>query len=306
MQLATSPSVTPEATSPTLSSNARTTLNQEAPGHNPYESVWGASIKDLVVVHRSGTAPAWIQLMVMGGDLEHHTSSGSIGSPAESNNPGMLAVGAAPWYEPEAIEYFSSRGPTPDGRVKPDVVGADCGETALSTSFCGTSQAAPHVAGLAALVRQGFPGYSPAEVVAYLKDNAKQRVSSPDPNSTWGHGFAVLPSLSPGTTPVVDTEPFERNRAQDFDTLVDAGIFSIGRIWSDGVTMWVADSAEKTIYAYDLTTKQRVPGRGFETLRAADRQEHAGSATRDIWSDGVTMWVLDTAGAGRTRFTPTT
>ena len=75
----------------------------------------------------------------------------------------------------------------PDGRVKPDIVGADCGATALSplneynSGFCGTSQAAPHVAGMAALVRQRFPDYTPAQVASYLKDNAEQR-QSPDPN----------------------------------------------------------------------------------------------------------------------------
>ena len=91
----------------------------------------------------------------------------------------MLAVGAAHWdmtWIPS--EPYSSRGPTPDGRIKPDLVGADCGETASSESsrpFCGTSQASPHVAGLAALVRQRFPDYTPAQVVSYLKDNAQQR-----------------------------------------------------------------------------------------------------------------------------------
>ena len=112
----------------------------------------------------------------------------------------MLAVGAAPWYDVHAIEPYSSRGPTPDGRIKPDIVGADCGETALSplvegrTGFCGTSQAAPHVAGLAALVRQLLPNYTPAQVASYLQDNAAQR-ETPDPNNTWGHGFALLPDF---------------------------------------------------------------------------------------------------------------
>ena len=47
---------------------------------------------------------------------------------------------------------------------------------------------------MAALVRQRFPGYTPAQAVAYLRDNAEQRISSPDPNNTWGHGFFALPS----------------------------------------------------------------------------------------------------------------
>ena len=153
----------------------------------------------IVVSHYSGGVPDWIQLVVWGaGSIEHHTEYGSITNPAESANAGMLAVGAAPWYDVNAIEPYSSRGPTPDGRVKPDIVGADCGETALTPlnenrrGFCGTSQAAPHVAGMAALVRQRFPDYTPAQVAAYLKDNTVARGSVP--NNTWGHGFAQLPS----------------------------------------------------------------------------------------------------------------
>ena len=83
----------------------------------------------IVVVHHSGDAPDWIQLAVWSVDpIQHHTGSGSITNPAESANPGMLAVGAAPWFDVHTIEPYSSRGPTPDGRVKPDIVGAACAE----------------------------------------------------------------------------------------------------------------------------------------------------------------------------------
>ena len=180
-------------------------------GHIPLErmiyTVPSRGLYSIAVIHRSGSVPDWIQLVVRGsgvGPIQYHTGIGSIINPAESANPGMLAVGAAHWSDVNSIESYSSRGPTPDGRVKPDIVGAACGETATSSSFCGTSQAAPHVAGMAALVRQRFPGYSPEQVVAYLKENAEQRVSSPDPNSTWGHGFIKLsiglPSIQ-STTP---------------------------------------------------------------------------------------------------------
>ena len=108
----------------------------------------------IVVEHYGGDAPDWIQLMVWGaGSIQYYTENGSIGNPSESANPGMLAVGAAPWNDVRAIEPYSSRGPTSDGRVKPDIVGADCGATALlSGGFCGTSQASPHVVGGAATV----------------------------------------------------------------------------------------------------------------------------------------------------------
>ena len=177
-----------------------------ADGHIPWEGLRFEAPIDgeyaVVVKHVSGSAPAWSQVVVWGAPpLEHYTGSGSITNPGESANPGMLAVGAAPWYDVHTIEPFSSRGPTPDGRDKPDIVGADCAQAASYRAiqrngntcwFPGTSQSAPHVAGMAALVRQRFPDYTPIQVAAYLKDHAEQR-EAPDPNNTWGYGFAQLP-----------------------------------------------------------------------------------------------------------------
>ena len=270
-------------------------------GHEPLEWLrfrFSIETRDLgiVVIHHSGEAPDWVQITVWGpGGIQHHTKNGSIGNPAESANRGMLAVGAAHWNDVRAIEPYSSRGPTPDGRDKPDIVGADCGATALrplneyNQGLCGTSQASPHVAGLAALVRQRFPDYTPAQVASYLKDNAEQR-QSPDPNSTWGHGFAKLPppdGTARPTTPA-PSNAFTRNPAADFDGLQSAGNSGPQGIWSDGTTMWVADWIHGKIFAYDLTTKAWVPGRDFNTLLTA-----LNVAPRDIWSDGETMWVAD-------------
>ncbi len=153
----------------------------------------------LAVRRYLGAPPAWIQLQaITQQDLQHRTSNYSIGNPAESANPGLLAVGATHWADTSAIGGLSSRGPTPDGRIKPDIVGVHCGQSAAYRSagnpngyFCGTSQAAPHVTGLAALVKQRFPSYSPAQVANYLKTGAEARGTVP--NNTWGYGFARLP-----------------------------------------------------------------------------------------------------------------
>ena len=269
-------------------------------GHVPFEGLRFRAEFDsrdlgIVVVHYGGDVPDWIQLVFWTVDpIQHHTRSGSITNPSESANPGMLAVGAAHWNDVHTIEPYSSRGPTPDGRVKPDLVGADCGATALvplneyNNGFCGTSQAAPHVAGLAALVRQRFPGYTPAQVASYLKDNAEQR-QMPDSNNTWGHGFAKLPppdgSVPPAPAP---SKAFTRNPAAEFNTLEAAGNTWPDGIWSDGTTMWVVDWLDEEIYAYNMVSKARVPGKEFNTLEAAGNTWPGG-----IWSDGTTMWVAD-------------
>ena len=268
-------------------------------GHVPFEGlVYSAPVDGsygVVVRHVSGGVPGWIQLMVWRvPSIQHYTKTGGITNPSESANPGMLAVGAAHWDDVRAIEPYSSRGPTPDGRVKPDIVGAACGATALSPldeysrGFCGTSQAAPHVAGMAALVKHRFPSYTPGQVADYMKDNAQQR-RNPDPNNTWGHGFAKLPA--PGVVePAAPTpsEAFTRNLGADFNTLAVAGNRAPSGIWSDGETMWVADYVDGKIYAYDMITKAWDPAKDFDTLQAAGNARPSG-----IWSDGTTMWVAD-------------
>ena len=146
----------------------------------------------LAVAHAAGDVPEWVQLQAFGGEiLQFHTPGGSITSPAESANPGLLAVGAARWDNVNSIQYFSSRGPTPDGRIKPDIIGADRVETHRYRYVSGTSISSPHVAGMAALTLQAFPDYSPRQTANYLKTNASPRGSVP--NNTWGYGFAKMP-----------------------------------------------------------------------------------------------------------------
>ena len=149
-------------------------------------------------------APAWIQLTAwMADDLEHYSSGRHIANPAESSNAGMLAVAATHWWDTEYIADYSSRGPTMDGRTKPDITGVACAWSATlgpsrpgsSCPFGGTSQASPHVAGLAALVKQRFPDYTPKQVADYLQENATERGASGE-DSVWGYGFAILPTAA--------------------------------------------------------------------------------------------------------------
>ena len=83
----------------------------------------------------------------------------------------------------DIIAGFSSRGPTPfTYLIKPDLTGPGVnvassvfeGEFAF---FQGTSMATPHLSGVAALLLDGFPGISPAEVKSRMANNAARVVT---------------------------------------------------------------------------------------------------------------------------------
>ena len=81
-------------------------------------------------------------------------------------------------------------------------------------------------------------------------------------------------------------EPFARSTAQEI--FFPYQNYRPTGIWSDGTTMWVADSFVDKLYAYNLSTKQRDATKDFDTLDAAGNDSPDG-----VWSDRTTMWVSD-------------
>ncbi|MFH0954782.1 MAG: S8 family serine peptidase [Candidatus Micrarchaeota archaeon] len=120
------------------------------------------------------------------------SSEQTIGSPGTARN--AITVGAVD--KQKNMAYFSSRGPviwTNENNetvslVKPDIVAPGVSicaaqwDNAWSSNEClddqhvaisGTSMATPHTAGLAALVKQAHPGWSPLQVKTAIKKTAE-------------------------------------------------------------------------------------------------------------------------------------
>jgi len=153
----------------------------------------------------SATRGPLFHLYVYPSTPQYVVAGRSLSIPADNSH--AITVGAVPWNNPDSIESFSSQGPTEDGRVKPDLVAPDGVSTATYGTFYGTSAAAPHVAGAAALVKQAFPCFSPAEIKSSLEANVVDlgpggkdniygagRLSLGSPPSPCDTGFRCNPS----------------------------------------------------------------------------------------------------------------
>ena len=94
------------------------------------------------------------------------------------------------FYHPDFIAPFSSQGPVSPFYIKPDLVapGVFVNSTTLGGKYnltSGTSFAAPHVAGAAAIILQKYPGLSPSDVASLL-------VTTTDPvTDAYGNLFPI-------------------------------------------------------------------------------------------------------------------
>ena len=185
---------------------------------DPYEEVLsiGSDTGRFLVVVRYSGADRYLHLNANRGELEHATDGQIWGHAGARGAVAVAAVDAQGRDEAfvgdESVQDYSSDGPrrvffeadgsaiTPGDfsstggelRQTPQLAGADCVDTATPgyNTFCGTSAAAPHLAGLAALAieQAGGPGVAdPAAVLQTLENTALDiEAVGFDRDSGWG------------------------------------------------------------------------------------------------------------------------
>ncbi len=247
---------------------------------------------------QSGEAAVWV---------DHLDPSDVVSSPATSDS--VIAVGCyvtklqwesldgksyqytTPGYQIGGITSFSSRGPRRDGVLKPEISAPGLGvASARSTQVLagefkdiryavtdgrhvisqGTSQAAPHVTGTAALILEKFPRAARAEVLDRLTRSARSDAfTGATPNPTYGYGKVDAAEAVAGEAP--------------------GGLLSVGVAWagSDATVSWSRNDAEPALrYVIERGASSGGPfAAAGDTLEAAAVLIAAGPPATYAWVD---------------------
>ena len=174
--------------------------------------------------------------------MQYHQASSSIITPANSSK--VLTVGAIDHsvWETGSIRPYSSRGPSNASHhaasiTKPDIIGPDGVSTTTygANAFQGTSAAAPHVGGAAALLLSEDPTRTADQLQSRLQSEAID-MGTAGKDNTYGWGRIRLRVSPPATAAVFRV-------TSDGTTLADGTLYSTGlSVGSADVAEWVSVS----------------------------------------------------------------
>ena len=145
-----------------------------------------------------------------GNEGANNSWGGWISVPADAQN--ILTVGSV--NPTGQYSTFSGKGPTADGRIKPDLV-AQGGNVYMANVFSsdgyttngGTSFSCPILCGMAAGFWQAHPGKSALEIIDLLKNSSSNR-ENPNNQIGWGIPGFVKAHILAGSKPILSF-PFD-------------------------------------------------------------------------------------------------
>lgn len=210
-----------------------------------------------------------------------------ISAPADGDS--VIAIGA---IQPNKnIASFSSWGPRPDGKIKPDLVSIGQGTTlalpdGTIVSGNGTSYSNPNLAGLIACLWQAFPEFRNMEIIHAVKRSADRYE---DPDERFGYGIPnfriafkyleemrstryILNTLGQDwikASPNPFSESFNIYLHSTFDGIANIRLLDMAGKEIQRMEIQVEDGL---YYSYRLSAASRLPG-GLYLIEYRDKQK---------------------------------
>ncbi len=265
-------------------------FNRNNIGGDPLEilsfTVTQPTQSNLLIVRSSGNSNVLFKYVVFRGNLtidEHQAGNSTI--VGQANAAGAIAVGASrydqtPAYgvNPPLIETFSSKGGTPINNVtrnKPELTGPNGVNTTVNLgagdyepdglpNFFGTSAAAPHAAGVAALImssKKKFEGVNPTPTeVKNLMTSSAIDMGAPGFDFESGYGliqaYATLQTLASPKPILYGLALADTTKTPGLDTVI---VKVTGKYLTNKVAILLRNDTLKTNFVSDEEIEATVP-----------------------------------------------